>query len=249
MLRLSLKVLAIGLLVLVGGALAVAADAPKIKVLLITGDDVKAHPWRECAEATREALVASKRFCVKVCEDPFILESQAALARYDVIVLAMYNATTPAITEKAQENLVAFVRDGKGFFVQHIASASFKEWKEFGKLCGRKWVFGTSGHGPRKPFEVKVVKKDHPITKGIENFEVDDELYAKLQGDEPIEVLMEAYSDWSKKVEPLLFTLPYGKGRVVYNTFGHDGKALRTPSVAKLIVQGVEWAATGKVAP
>ena len=31
-------------------------------------------------------------------------------------------------------------------------------------------------------------------------------------------------------------------------TFGHDGKALKTPEVRKLIQRGCEWAATGKVA-
>jgi type 1 glutamine amidotransferase len=52
-----------------------------------------------------------------------------------------------------------------------------------------------------------------------------------------------ADSDFSKKTEPLAFTVEYGKGRVFSTTFGHDGKAIKTPEVAKLYVQGVEWAA------
>ena len=65
------------------------------------------------------------------------------------------------------------------------------------------------------------------------DFKTDDELYAKLLGDEPIHVLVEAYSHWSKKTEPLVFCLEYGKGRVVHNAFGHDGKALATPGGAE----------------
>ena len=61
-------------------------------------------------------------------------------------------------------------------------------------------------------------------------------------------MLVEAYSDWSKKTEPLVFWLPYGQGRVVHSTFGHDAKAIATPEVTTIIVRGVEWAATGKVA-
>lgn len=228
-----------------------AADAAektaKIRALLITGDDVAAHNWREMSETTRKALEDSKRFEVKVCEDPHILESETALKSYDVIVFMIYCTRVKMLPEEAQQNLLNFVKGGKGFFVQHLATASFAEWEEFGKLCGRRWVMGTSGHGPRSVFKAKVVNNEHPITKGMSDFETDDELYAKLQGTEEINVLVEAYSDWSKKTEPLVFTKKYGKGRVVHNAFGHDGKALSNPSVQKIIARGVEWAAKGKV--
>jgi hypothetical protein len=196
-----------------------AEKSAPIKVLLITGDDVSVHPWREMSETTREILVKTEKFDVKVCEDPHILESETALKEYDVIVF---------------------------IFVQHLASASFSKWEEFGKLCGRKWVMGTSGHGPRAVFKAKIAK-EHPITAGLGEFDVDDELYAKLQGSGDINVLVTADSDWSKKTEPLVFTLSYGKGRTVHNAFGHDRKALMTPNVQKIIARGVEWAATGKV--
>ena len=224
-----------------------ARQPANIRVLLITGDDVSAHVWRDISETTRKALVDSKKFDVKVCEDPHILESNTALKAYDVIVFLIYSRRIKMIPEQAQENLLNFVKSGKGFFVQHLASASFAKWEEFGKLCGRKWVMGTSGHGPRAVFEAKVVNKEHPITAGMADFKADDELYAKLQGTGKIDVLISADSDWSKKTEPLLFTLNYGKGRTVYNAFGHDRKALMNPSVQKIIARGVEWAATGKV--
>ena len=220
----------------------------QIKVLLIAGDDVAPyHDWREISEKTREVLVSSPRFNVRVCEDPLILESKTALGRYDVVLLTMFNSSMPTITGQAKENLLEFVKNGKGFCVQHLASASFSEWKEFGKLCGRKWVMGTSGHGPRSVFGAKIVNKEHPITKGMKDFRIFDELYAKLQGDSDIEVLVSADSDWSKKTEPLVFTRPYGKGRCVHNAFGHDHKAILHPSMQQLIRRGVEWAATGKV--
>ncbi len=97
------------------------------------------------------------------------------------------------------------------------------------------------------PFESKIVDASHPITKGLSAFTTDDELYAKLAGDVPIHVLVTADSPWSKKTEPLVFCLKYGAGRVVHNCYGHDGKALQTPEVQKIIARGVEWAATGKV--
>lgn len=229
-------------------AVACAAERPAgIRVLLITGDDVGAHDWKEMAAATREVLETSGKFQVRVCEDPLILESETALQAYDVIAMLMYNRSVPMITARAQENLLNFVKGGKGFYVQHLASASFGQWEAYGRLCGRKWVMGTSGHGPRDVFEARVVDREHPITKGLQDFRVDDELYAKLQGSGEIHVLVEADSEWSGKTEPLVFTLPYGKGRSVHNAFGHDRKAIMTPAVQRLIARGVEWAATGMV--
>lgn len=233
---------------MLGGLTLHGADAPqKLRILLITGDDVSVHPWHEVAQATRETLMASGRFDVKVCEDTGILEAAAALRRYDAIYLSMYNATTPTLTDRAKENLLHYVRGGKGFVVTHLSSASFKEWPEFASLCGRIWVMGKSGHGPRSTFAAKIADASHPITRGLADFEADDELYAKLQGAAPIHVLVSAYSDWSKQTEPLAFVLPCGQGRVFHHTFGHDGKAVRNPAVQSLIRRGTEWAASGGV--
>lgn len=227
-----------------------AADATKkINVLLIAGDDIGPfHDWRDISESTREVLVDSGRFDVRICEDPLILESNQALQAYDAIVFTMYNHNLPTISAAAKKNLVDFVSGGKGFYVQHLGSASFKEWDEFGKLCGRTWVMGASGHGPRGLFAADIADADHPITKDMKGFKIFDELYAKLQGDAEIHPLVTADSDWSKNTEPLLFTVKYGKGRCVHNAFGHDYKAIKHPSMKKLICRSVEWVATGTVA-
>jgi type 1 glutamine amidotransferase len=240
---------ALGLLALVTTPTAIAADnSAKIKVLLLTGDDVMpAHNWRETSAATRDLLVASGRFDVKVCEDTGVLESKASLQRYDLVFLALFNAKTPTLSESAKENLLDFVKGGKGLAIAHLASASFKEWDDFKRLCGRYWVMGRSGHGPRGPFSARIVDAESPITKGLTDFDADDELYSKLEGDAPIHVLVSAQSDWSKRTEPLAFTVEHGQGRVFHETFGHDGRALTNPVVQKLIQRGCEWAATGQV--
>ncbi|MHC4581845.1 MAG: ThuA domain-containing protein, partial [Planctomycetota bacterium] len=185
--RLVLALVLVCVLVPVLCETAEGAQKPaKINVLLITGADVGVHPWREMSETTREILVKTGRFEVKVCEDPHILESATALEKYDVIAFLIF---TPAmIPAQAQENLLNYVKGGNGFFVQHLASASFPKWEEFGKLCGRKWVMRTSGHGPRSVFKSNIVNKKHPVTKGLSDFDTDDELYAKLQGDGKINV-------------------------------------------------------------
>ena len=104
------------LLVVVLGAFSQAGEPPaKIQVLLIAGDDVAPfHDWRENSEATRDVLVATERFGVRVCEDPLILESAKALEAYDVIVFTMFNRNLPMLSDLGKKNLVNFVQGGKG---------------------------------------------------------------------------------------------------------------------------------------
>jgi type 1 glutamine amidotransferase len=239
----------LGIAIALFGTSGQAAEEP-IQVLLLAGDDVAPfHDWRENSEATRAVLVATGRFDVRVCEDPAILDSEPALKAYDVVVFTHFARSLPMLSDAAKENLVQFVQSGKGFYVQHLASASYGEWEEFGKMCGRHWVMGTSGHGPRSVFKCDVVDTEHPITKGIGDFKIFDELYAKLQGDTEIHVLVSADSDWSEQTEPMVFTTSYGEGRCVHNALGHDRKAIMDAVNRKLIARCVEWAATGKVAP
>ena len=109
--RRSVSILVLTGMVVLGLCVAAhAAERPaKISVLLIGGDDVSAHNWREISETTREILVNSGKFDVKVCEDPLILESGTALKTYDVIVMTIYSQRVPVIPGQAQENLLSFV--------------------------------------------------------------------------------------------------------------------------------------------
>lgn len=224
---------------------ATAGEAPPpIRVLLITGDDASpAHDWLSCALATRAILQEAGRFEVRTLGGANALEIASNLDKADVVYLLLYNASTPTLSDQGKSNLVQFVSQGKGLVLAHLASASFNEWDEFKRLCGRAWVMGTSGHGPRGVFKATVADADHPITRGLQDFQQDDELYAQLQGDAPIHVLVKAESDWSKITEPLAFVLAYGSGRVFHHTFGHDPKALSSPSVKTLIARGTAWAA------
>ncbi len=223
------------------------AAAPKVKVLLITGHDVvPAHPWRETTPYDRATIEASGRFEVTVCEDSAILEA-SSLGRYDVIVLNYGFWTAPDLSPGAKENLLSYVKGGKGLVPLHFACSAYQDWPEYKNLIGRIWKKGEAGHGPRSTFANKIVDAEHPITKGLEDFEADDELYAKLSGDAPIKVLVTADSDWSKKTEPLVFTHTYGRGRVAQDLYGHDVKARSSSAYKVLLCRCIEWAATGNV--
>lgn len=219
-----------------------AAQKP-VRVLIVTGHDVKVHPWRETTPFTRKILEETGKFDVKVCEDTSIFESSTLAEHYDVLMLNFGFWSVPQLTDRAKEGLLSFVRNGGGLVAIHFASSSYQGWKEYAELLGRVWVKGVAGHGPRSVFTVKIIDHDSPITQGVSDFKADDELYAKLSGDAKIHVLGVAESDWSGKTEPLLFTRTYGEGRVFHDLLGHDVKARDYPAYKKLLIQGTLWAA------
>ena len=80
----------------------------------------------------------------------------------------------------------------------------------------------------------------HPITQGMpaEWMHAKDELYHGQRGPaEDMEILATAYSDKDKggtgTNEPMIWVIPYGKGRVFTTVMGHvDGQRRRRPSAA-----------------
>jgi type 1 glutamine amidotransferase len=220
----------------------------KIKVLIVSGHDVGAHDWRKTTPLTRAILEEDPRFEVRVSEDREIFAS-SKLGQYDVLVLNYGHNSTPELSPEAKEGLLSYVKSGKGLVALHYSLSAFQSWEAYRQLLGRMWKDRVSGHGPRGKFKVKIEDKEHPVTAGLDDFEADDELYAKLQGDEEIHVLASAYSDWSQKVEPIVFARSYGAGRVLHNVLGHDVRARESEAYKVLLRRGVEWSARGKCAP
>ncbi|MBN1852795.1 MAG: ThuA domain-containing protein [Pirellulales bacterium] len=222
------------------------AAGEKIKVLIISGFDVGAHKWREMTQHSVAILEETGLFDVKVSEDVGILES-SSLDTYDVVVLHFGYWDAPDPSDQAKAALLNYVKNGKGLVSLHFACSSFQNWDEYNALLARVWKKDIGGHGPRGKFTVNIKNPNHPITSGLSDFEMDDELYSKLSGSAPIEVLATAYSDWSKQVEPIIFLHSYGKGTVVQNVLGHDIQARENDSYKALLCRCVEFAAVGKV--
>ncbi len=235
----------VALLVVAVAANARAADE-KIKVLIVTGFDVGSHKWQESTRAVKGILEDTGRFEITVSEDKERFASPS-LADYGVVVLSygFWNESDPS--QKAKQGLLDYVRGGGNVVALHFACSSFQDWDEYSVLLGRVWKKGIGGHGPYGEFTVSIKNAEHPITSGLKDFKTEDELYAKLSGDEEIQVLASAYSDWSNKVEPMVFVKRYGDGRVVQNMLGHGLDAKQNASYQKLLCRGVEWAATGNV--
>ena len=113
-----------------------------------------------------------------------------------------------------------------------------------------------AGHGPQHEFQVVIRDSDHPITKGLPRawMHAKDELYHGQRGPaRDMTILASAYSASGKERggtgahEPMLWTIPYGKGRVFTTVLGHAPYSMECVGFIVTLQRGAEWAATGKV--
>jgi uncharacterized protein len=221
-------------------------DAPptrpvQIRVLSVTGIDSNAHPWKERSAAVSRALDADKRFSVRVVEDPdFVARPEAAA--FDVLVLHLRDAEPLPHAAEICQGLTRLVGEGKGLVLIHGASGAFPKRADYRDLAGRTWG-PKYGHDPRGRFTVLIVDRQHPITRGLGDFQADDELYFGLTGERPVQVLAVARSKKTGKEEPVAFVFAYGHGRVFSLVLGHDAKAIDMPGTAELLRRGCAWAA------
>jgi uncharacterized protein len=232
-----------------------------IKTLLLSGENN--HDWRRSSPFVRDLLVGSGKFEVTVAEDPSsVLEDIEGLAKY-ALIFSDYNG--PEWSELAQRNFEAAVRSGTGLLVLHAADNAFTGWVEYEKMVAMLWREGTS-HGEFHEFPVTYVDRRHPVTQGLEDFRLWDELYHKLVHMHGAEyhVLATAYSATERggtgNDEPVMMTMQYGAGRVFHMVLGHvwegdpngeyKGASMITfenPGFQTALVRACEWAATGDV--
>jgi type 1 glutamine amidotransferase len=240
------------------------AQAPKgkIQALIITGQN--GHDWRGTTPVLRKLLEDTGGFEVRVTEE-FRGAGPETLAPYDVVILNYYDSRKPELRwgERAENALLNYVRGGKGLVVYHFSTAAFDGWTEFEKMCGGNWRPNFGHHSARHDFQVEVIDKDHPITRGLNASypEPNDELYANLkwQPEGTFHVLATAWDDHSLYKpnekqpipgkglnQPMLWTVDYGKGRVFVTALGHDADAMKSDIFAISLRRGTEWAATAQ---
>ena len=226
------------------------------KVLLLTGGAREHHGYRAQAFYLANLLEDTKRYQVTIVEDAAILESPA-LAKYDIIfVNADRRDPEFKLSPAQQAGLVAAVKGGKGYITIHGGNNAAVDWSEdFREMLGGVFSHETKGgtlpdsKTKKGTFTVKIADSSHPITKGLSDFELVDELYYQLQMKPGITPLVTI--DYDKQTWPAAWTRDYGKGKVFHTVMGHrdfgpdKADPTQNANLAKLLVQGIDWVAEG----
>ncbi|HOW71381.1 MAG TPA: ThuA domain-containing protein [Phycisphaerae bacterium] len=225
-----------------------------INVLILTG--ANNHDWQATTPVIKQIFEGNARFAVAdVITDPAKCDS-ATFAKCDVVVSNW--SAYPAMTGHqwgvaAEKAFVDFIKSGHGFVAIHAASATSQDWPELQQLLGLTWGLDKTAHGAYHTLKVTVEDHDHPITKGMPDFWITDELWHNMVclSGQSIHTLCKAWSEpefsGTGKFEPVLVPTQLGTGRGLNIVLGHDAAAMRNLAWQTLLLRGTEWAATGQV--
>jgi len=221
-----------------------AADAGKIRVVVVTGGhDFEQEPFfkvfKDNSEISYQAVAHPKAHA--------LLKKESA-NDWDVLVLYdMYQD----ISDEAKEDLLARLNEGKGLVVLHHAIASYQKWPEYAKIIGAKYYLQkTTVEGVEKPpsfwehdhkFNLHMADPTHPVTQGIKDFEIRDEVYNLFDVASDVHPLVTTDEPKSNKL--IGWSKTYGAARVVYLQSGHDHFAYENPNFQKMLKQAIRWTA------
>lgn len=200
-----------------------------LKMLVLSRDD-RYHQLQELGLKIVDWMGELEGINTEVSHDEEILAG-GRLSPYDVCILC---TAMNDLTDEQEEGMIDFVDDGKKLFGIHSATVVDEDHRRYIDLIGGRFVH----HPPRHEFQVKIEDRDHPITKGIEDFKITDELYVLDRTPRDAHILATAL--WEGKPQPLIYTK--SEGRVLYNALGHDQAAHNHPAFKKFVIQGVGWA-------
>ena len=221
------------------------------KVLILSGGQREHHGYREQALYLAGLLEDTRRFQATIVEDAAIVETPA-LAKYDLVILTVDRREPEhKLTPAQQQAIFAYVKAGHGFISLHGGDNAPADWlPEWKTMLGGIYshVGLPDGKAYKGHFRVKVHHPgDSPITAGMADFDLDDELYSNMQMLDGVEPL--ATIDSRDKTWPVAWTTKYGDGRVFHLTLGHRDfgpnkrEPLSDPNLGKLMLRGVEFAA------
>ncbi len=245
-----IRALALFLVALCAGSLASGeepASKDKIRVLLTYGGHgFQQEPFFAMFEATADIEVTRAELPKKAAMLRPGLQKQ-----FDVIV--SYDMCK-GMSREHQEAFAELLKQGIGLVALHHNLGAHRGWDEYRKIIGGQFVFEKCeidgktyertpwSHG--EDLKVTVADKEHPITKGVEDFAIHDETYGPFYTAEGIHVLLR--TDHPENNPVVAWTTSYGKSPVFYLMLGHDAHAYRNPSFQKLVAQGIRWAAAEK---
>jgi len=178
---------------------------------------------------------------------PYTVFDDISQFKYDAIV--MYNLSS-GITDAQKKNFLTLLDQGVGLVVWHHALANCQDWPDFEKIAGGKfWLAPGERNGVQIPrsgtgfgkVKMHVEDSNHPITKGMSDFEIEDEPYNGQTFVEGIQILVTG--DHPRSDKPIAWVQTYGKARVFGYQSGHDAKAWNNDGFQKLMARGIQWVA------
>jgi type 1 glutamine amidotransferase len=216
----------------------------KLKVVVVTGGhDFEHKPFFEMFDSFEniQYVEAEQKDDSEIFED---------IAGFDYDVIVFYNMTQK-ISPKRQANFIKLLNRGVGLVAVHHSIANFQDWPEYRNIIGAKYYLKeTTENGvtyPRGEYihdvDINVYVKDpeHPVTRGLSDFSVNDETYNNWIFDKGNHLLLT--TDHPASNRQIAWARIYRNARVCFIQLGHGPRAYANPNYRALVRQAINFCA------
>lgn len=188
----------------------------------------------------------SGAFTVDVTQDvgAFTREN---LKKYAAVMF--YTTGELPFTDEEKSALVDFLKSGHGFVGVHSATDTLYKWDIYNQIVGGYF----DGHPWHQLVTVDVVDPNSKLVDFLgKSFQITDEIYQirdfKAAGTRILLKLDPASVDLNKPGVhqrdygwPICWTRSFGKGRVYYNSLGHEEAVWNDPRYQQMLLRGIKW--------
>jgi type 1 glutamine amidotransferase len=223
-----------------------AAGQEKIPVLILSGQNN--HDWKTTTPALEGILSSSGLYTVSVTNRPDTLKySDYKQFRLIVSNWNSWPDTSMRWNSAKEEAFTRYMKEGGGGLFIHAGGSSFYGWKDYHKIAIGRWGKNTS-HGAIGDAMVHFTDRNHPITQGLADFSLTDEIWENTEihpGATSLGWVKKFASDGSLETaaHPMLLVNEYGLGRSCYTLLGHDEATLANADLQQLLIRAATWAA------
>ena len=154
------------------------------------------------------------------------------------------------ILEEEKENYYKLLKEGKGLVFLHHSLCSYQGWDEYKIIVGGKYheeqnspLSSTYQHDV--DFTIKISNQTSPVTHGIHDFEIHDEVYGNTEVLPDVIPLLTTDNPLSNGI--IGWTHQKENSRIVFIQMGHDKSAYLNSSYRQLVLQAIIYVAKGNI--
>jgi type 1 glutamine amidotransferase len=212
-------------------------------LVVVNGDDIH-HDLLSASQVFQQLGIEAGLVTRRAIGQNRFVDARPETADADVYLFYTAGGQFPTAQ---QEALVAAVAAGKGLVGVH--GANIMGWEGDGidpadrpyfDLLGNRYLSHGPGHHEGR-HTIEIVG-EHPITEGLDDFELFDEYYEFEFADDDVQVIAQRHRA-DGAVIPVMYVRTVGAGRVVYLALGHDMRSWGEPPVRTLVRRALAWAA------
>ena len=217
-------------------------SASKLKILIVTGG----HDFDRVSFFQMFDSLSNLTYTELIHPEARVQLGTVNLNSFDAVVFYDMPKT---ITDEEKKSYYRLLKAGKGLLFLHHSICAYQDWPEYESIVGGKYYetkkddkFGASSYQHDVDFKVHIIQSSHPVTKGLKDFVLHDEIYGNL------EVLPESYpllsTDHPKSSILIGWTLKKSTSKIVFIQPGHDKNSFNNLNYRKLIKQAIIYITT-----